>query len=166
MHERVAFLAPHASAWIEMSTRPGVRARACTDRPAARRCRWSGHEHGGIFWFLDLVAQHGREIEHDRFFEFAAYGFGAVIDAAMAGIDHDERTRIFTRGGRRNAGRPRERTALDRDGAHEGIAVAGSEVDARDGPAGRRRPRSRRPSRPAPDPRSITMREPPCMTRP
>ena len=90
----------------------------------------AGHEHAVFAGLFDLVAQHLRELEDDGLLHLPARRPGAVVDAAVAGIDHHERARIAVRLGVR--GRLRlalRRPALERDGAHERLAVAGREVD-------------------------------------
>ena len=52
------------------------------------------HHHAVFAGLLDLVAQQQREFEHDRLFELAAGGARAVVDAAVAGIDDDQRPRV------------------------------------------------------------------------
>ena len=53
------------------------------------------HHHAVFAGLLELVAQQQREFQHQRLFrDVAARRPGAVVDAAVAGIDHDDRPRI------------------------------------------------------------------------
>ena len=71
------------------------------------------------------------EFEDDGLLHLPARRPGAVVDAAVAGIDHDERARIAValvsaaRLRLARLGAP----ALERDGAHERLAVDGREVE-------------------------------------
>ena len=55
------------------------------------------HRHAVFAGLLQLVAQHQAEGEHDVLLVLPAARLGAAIDAAMAGIDHDQRPRIAGR---------------------------------------------------------------------
>ena len=134
-----------------------------------KRVVGAGHEHAVFAGLLDLVAQHQRELEDDGLLHLPARRPGPVVDAAMAGIDHHERARIAgrpwcPRGGSRlcapaagprprwRAGRPRGRWPRGRRTRRAGWSLAASITNAFSTRAGRAR--------------SMTMREPPCMTRP
>ena len=70
----------------------------------------AGHDHAIFAGLLEPVAQRQRKAQHDVLFHFAA-GLGAVVEAAMAGIDHHHGARIrrLRRGGRSRGLRPRRR---------------------------------------------------------
>ena len=52
------------------------------------------HDHAVLAGLFDLVAQQQAEFEHDGLLQLAARRLGAVVDAAVARIDDDERARI------------------------------------------------------------------------
>ena len=96
------------------------------------------HDHAIFSGFFELIAQQQREIEHQRLFrDVAARRPGAVIDAAVTGIDHDDRPRIALgrRIGVEFAGRlqSRRRPAVERERAHEGVAVDGDQIEHQPG---------------------------------
>ena len=109
------------------------RARAKCDALAERHEGVVGAGHGDAVFAgaFDLVAQHQREFEDDGLLHLPARGPGAVVDAAMAGIDHHQRSRIAA--GLALRGRLRRtdlrRAVLERDGAHERLAVGRGELE-------------------------------------
>ena len=52
------------------------------------------HDHAVFAALLDAVAQAPAQIQHQIFFGLACRGLGAVIDSAMARIDHDHGARV------------------------------------------------------------------------
>ena len=70
---------------------------------------------------LDAVAQRQRQIQHQFLFVGAA-GLGAIVDAAMPGIDHHHGSRIRGCGGLGCGAR------LDRDGRHRGVRDRGLQL--------------------------------------
>ena len=129
------------------------------------------HHHPVLAGLFQLVAQHGGECEHQVLFLLAARRMGAGIDAAMAGVENDDRPRIAggfggivmrrsaarppAAGGCRSprrAGRSRGRPGSTSSTRRAGWPSAGSTTNARvtrTGPV-----------------TSITMRERPFITRP
>src|SRR5262249_61499901 len=77
----------------------------------------AGHEHAVLAGLFELVAQEERELQHDALLHLPARRPGAVIDAAVAGIDDDEWPRIAVAFGLRRRFRL---TALEREAAHKG----------------------------------------------
>ena len=128
-----------ASAWIEMNSDGLALPRQL--HPLAQRHEGvvgARHHHAVFPGFLELVAQQQREFEHQRLFGDVAAGRpGAVVDAAVAGIDHDDRPRIALgrRIGRELAGRLQRgrRPAVERERAHEGVAVDRDQVEHQSG---------------------------------
>ena len=93
------------------------------------------HRHPVLAGLLQLVAQLEGEIEHDGFFVVAGRRRdGAAVEAAVAGIEHDQRPRVRAFG-RRFALAPRRRCrcparlVLDREVAQEALAIDRHEID-------------------------------------
>jgi len=88
------------------------------------------HQHAVLAALLEPVADFAGEGQDDVLLQFAVEAVRARIDAAMTGIEHDQRPRIAVRLDRdrrllRRLGRP----VLERDVAQIGVAVGGGQVD-------------------------------------
>ncbi len=85
-----------ASAWIETNSAADSLRAIFTRSPSGMKVSSvAGHDDAILARFLDPIAQRQAKSQHQILFhDVAAAGLGAVVDAAMAGIDHDHRPLI------------------------------------------------------------------------
>src|SRR5262245_64187910 len=85
----------------------------------------AGHEYAVLAGLFYLVAQQQRKLQDDGLLHLSARRPRPVVDAAVAGIDHDQRAGISIRFDLdlRVPLAPLWRPTIEREVAHEGVAV-------------------------------------------